>query len=120
MSARRLRKISEHEAVAQNKTRKRILVVDDSITVREMERKLLEHHGYDVSVAVDGMDGGKAVRSEQFDLVVSDIDMPRMNGIELVTRIKQSDTLLHIPVIIVSYKDTEEHRMQGLERGSGQ
>jgi two-component system sensor histidine kinase and response regulator WspE len=118
MGARRLRKISEQEAVLQKSARKRILVVDDSITVREMERKLLEHHGYDVDVAVDGMDGWNAVRSDNYDLVVSDIDMPRMNGIELVKRIKQSDHLQQIPVIIVSYKDTEEHRMQGLEAGA--
>jgi two-component system, chemotaxis family, sensor histidine kinase and response regulator WspE len=118
MGARRLRKISESEHLEAQRSRRRILVVDDSITVREMERKLLEHRGYQVAVAVDGIDGWNAVRSEQFHLVVSDIDMPRMNGIELVKRIKQTDHLQHLPVIIVSYKDTEEHRLQGLEAGA--
>jgi two-component system, chemotaxis family, sensor histidine kinase and response regulator WspE len=118
MGARRLRKISENEPNHEQRRRLRILVVDDSITVREMERKLLEHRGYHVEVAVDGMDGWNAVRSEHFDLVVSDIDMPRMNGIELVKRIKQTDHLHHLPVVIVSYKDTEEHRLQGLEAGA--
>lgn len=97
---------------------KRILVVDDSITVREMERKILENQGYQVEVAVDGMDGWNAVRTEQFDLVVSDIDMPRMNGIDLVMNIKQHDELQSLPVIIISYKDTEAHRLQGLEAGA--
>ncbi|GAK53386.1 response regulator receiver domain protein [Candidatus Moduliflexus flocculans] len=97
---------------------KRILVVDDSITVREMERKLLENKGYHVEVAVDGLAGWNAARAEEFDLIVSDVDMPRMNGIEFVRQIKQHEELKKIPVIIVSYKDTEEHRLQGLEAGA--
>lgn len=97
---------------------KRILVVDDSITVREMERKLLENKGYHVEVAVDGLAGWNAARAEAFDLIVSDVDMPRMNGIEFVRQIKQHEELKKIPVIIVSYKDTEEHRLQGLEAGA--
>ncbi|MBK1987934.1 hybrid sensor histidine kinase/response regulator [Sphaerospermopsis aphanizomenoides BCCUSP55] len=100
------------------KTYKRILVVDDSITVREMERKLLENNGYKVDVAVNGMDGWNAVRSGDYDLVVTDIDMPRMNGFELTTQIRSNGKLKHLPVIIVSYKDREEDRIQGLEAGA--
>ncbi len=98
--------------------RKRILVVDDSITVREVERQLLTSRGYDVTVAVDGADGWNSVRGGEFDLVVSDIDMPRMNGIELVRSIKQDAKLRSLPVVIVSYKDREEDRMRGLEAGA--
>ena len=65
---------------------KRVLVVDDSITVREVERKLLANRGYDVDVCVDGADAWNAVRAQDYDLVVSDVDMPRMNGIELVRK----------------------------------
>lgn len=97
---------------------KHILVVDDSITVREMERKLLENHGYKVDVAVNGMDAWNSVRSSHYDLVVTDIDMPRMNGFELVSQIKTSPTLKHIPVIIISYKDREADRLTGLEIGA--
>ena len=68
-----------------------MLVVDDSITVREVERQLLLHKGYDVAVAVDGMDGWNKVRAEQFDLVVSDVDMPRMTGLELVAAVRADD-----------------------------
>lgn len=100
------------------KQRKRVLVVDDSITVREMERKLLENKGYEVEVAVNGMDGWNAVRSGQYDLVVTDIDMPRMNGIELVNQIKTNANLKSLPVIIVSYKDREEDRIRGLDAGA--
>ena len=97
---------------------KRILVVDDSITVRELERQLLQSRGYEVDVAVDGMDGWNAFRSTPYDLVVSDVDMPRMDGIGLVTLIKTDAQRSHIPVVIVSYKDREEDRLRGLDAGA--
>ncbi|CAB3785172.1 Sensor histidine kinase RcsC [Paraburkholderia ultramafica] len=102
---------------AQRATR-RVLVVDDSLTVRELERKLLATRGYDVTIAVDGMDGWNAVRGERFDLVITDIDMPRMDGIELVTLIKRDPQLHALPVMIVSYKDREEDRRAGLDAGA--
>jgi len=102
----------------RRRTRKRVLVVDDSLTVRELERKLLANQGYDVEVAVDGMDGWNAVRTGKFDLVVTDIDMPRMDGIELVTLINRDPHLKSTPVMIVSYKDRDEDRRRGLEAGA--
>ena len=95
-----------------------VLVVDDSITVRELERQLLENQGYRVDVAVDGVDGWNSVRTGRYDLVVSDVDMPRMDGIELVSLIKKDPRLRAIPVIIVSYKDREEDRIRGLDAGA--
>jgi two-component system sensor histidine kinase and response regulator WspE len=97
---------------------KRILVVDDSITVREVERNMLGTRGYRVDVAVDGMDGWNAVRMENYDLVISDIDMPRMDGFEFVKLIKQDERLARTPVMIVSYKDREEDRQRGLQVGA--
>lgn len=98
--------------------RKRVLVVDDSFTVRELQRKLLEQHGYEVEIAVDGMDGWNALRGGRFDLVVSDIDMPRLDGIELVRRIRQDSAFRSLPVMILSYKDREEDRQRGLDAGA--
>jgi len=98
--------------------KKRILVVDDSLTVRELERKLLTHWGYEVEVAVDGMDGWNALRAGSFDLVVSDVDMPRLDGIELVKLIKRDQVLKALPVMIISYKDREEDRRRGLDAGA--
>lgn len=98
--------------------KKRVLIVDDSITVREVERQLLLHKGYDVVVAVDGMDGWNKVRAEKFDLLVSDIDMPRMTGLQLVTAVRGNDKLRDMPVVIVSYKEREEDRLRGLEVGA--
>jgi two-component system sensor histidine kinase and response regulator WspE len=98
--------------------RKRVLVVDDSLTVRELERKVLGNRGYEVEVAIDGMDGWNAVRTGQFDLVVTDVDMPRMDGIELTTLISGHHSLQSLPVVVVSYKDREEDRQRGLEAGA--
>ena len=98
--------------------RKRILVVDDSLTVRELERKLLDGAGYATDVAVDGMDGLNAVRSTEYDLIITDVDMPRLDGIELATIIKKDAHLKLLPVMIVSYKDREEDRKRGLDAGA--
>jgi two-component system, chemotaxis family, sensor histidine kinase and response regulator WspE len=98
--------------------RKRILVVDDSITVREAERQLLVNRGYDVDIAVDGIDALNSLRRSRYDLVVTDVDMPRLNGIELVRTLKQDSGLKAIPVVIVSYKDRGEDRLRGLDAGA--
>lgn len=118
VSDSRVRSVPLGESGGAVKARKRVLVVDDSLTVRELERKLLGAHGYDVDVAVDGMDGWNAVRTGQFDLVVTDIDMPRMDGIELVTLITADPRLKSIPVVVVSYKDRDEDRRRGLQAGA--
>ncbi len=96
----------------------RILVVEDSITVREMERRVLEESGYHVEVATDGMEGWNMLRSGNFDLVVTDIDMPRMNGYELVGQIRRDPVRNWLPVVIVSYKDREEDRRKGIQAGA--
>lgn len=105
-------------SAAPSLKRKRVLVVDDSLTVRELERKMIEGLGYTVDVAVDGMDGWNAMRSGHYDLVVTDVDMPRMDGIELVTLIKRDAALRATPVMIVSYKDRDEDRRRGLDAGA--
>jgi len=97
---------------------KRVLVVDDSLTVRELEKKLLRTRGYEVEIAVDGMDAWNAVRTGHFDLVITDVDMPRMDGIEFVTLSKKDSNLKSLPVMIVSYKDRAEDRRRGLEAGA--
>lgn len=97
---------------------RRILVADDSITVRETERKLLQAAGYEVDVAVDGMEAWNALRAGHYDLLLTDVDMPRLDGIEL-TRLVRADHRLHrLPVMVVSYKDREEDRRRGLDAGA--
>jgi len=103
---------------AERPGKKRVLVVDDSITVREAEKQVLTNRGYHVDVAVDGFEGLHAAKRSQYDLIVTDIDMPRMNGLELVRTLKADEKLRTIPIIIVSYKNREEDRQAGLAAGA--
>jgi two-component system sensor histidine kinase and response regulator WspE len=118
LAGRRLHKVGRAVSGTEGQRRKRILVVDDSITVREVERQLLANHGYEVEAAVDGMDGWNAVRVGHYDLVITDVDMPRMNGFELVSQIKNHPQLRALPVMIVSYKGGDADRHRGLEAGA--
>ena len=113
-----LQRPTRRDAAEQSLARQRILVVDDSLTVRQAERQLLENQGYQVDVAVDGMEGWSAVRLHPYQLVVTDVDMPRMNGIELVRKIRAEPRIQDLPVIVVSYKDRGEDRQRGLEAGA--
>ncbi|MBF0353490.1 MAG: hybrid sensor histidine kinase/response regulator [SAR324 cluster bacterium] len=97
---------------------KKILIVEDSLTIREMERKMLQKAGYDVTLAVDGLDGMNKIRQQLFDLIISDIDMPRMNGLELTRSLKADEKYRQIPLVIVSYKDRAEDRKRGMEAGA--
>lgn len=101
-----------------NVQRKRILVVDDSITVREVERNLLETVGYEVDVAIDGVDGLNALHSDRYDLLITDVDMPRLNGIELARSVRRDPKLKKLPIMMVSYKDREGDRLKGIEAGA--
>jgi two-component system, chemotaxis family, sensor histidine kinase and response regulator WspE len=106
--------VNGHVAVV----RKRILVVDDSETMRTVERDILVRHGYDVDVAEDGMEGWDAIRLGSYDLLITDVEMPRMTGIKLVSLVKQEPWLLSTPVLIVSGNEREEDRRLGLAAGA--
>jgi len=95
-----------------------ILVVDDSITTRTMERNLLEAAGFRVRVAAEGVDAWTALRTEEFDLVVSDVDMPRMDGFELTTRIRADRKLADLPVVLVTALESREDKERGIEVGA--
>jgi two-component system sensor histidine kinase and response regulator WspE len=114
----RLAAVDTPDAAETGERPRRVLVVDDSLTVRELERKLLLSRGYQVETAVDGMEGWNSVRTGGFDLIITDVDMPRMDGIELVSLIRKDPRLASLPVMIVSYKDREEDRRRGLEAGA--
>jgi len=112
---RHLAKLREDEGAGAVQRRRRVLVVDDSISVRELERQLLSARGYEVEVAVDGMDAWSKLRDWSCDMVITDVDMPRMDGIELTRSIKQDPRLRSLPVVIVSYRDRPEDRARGME-----
>ena len=98
--------------------RKMILIVEDALTVRELEKKVLENSGYEVITAVDGLDGYHKAKEHRVDLVVTDIEMPRMNGFELIGLLKKDARLGAIPTIIISFREREEDKRRGMEAGA--
>lgn len=95
-----------------------ILVVDDSLTTRTLEKSILEAHGYIVRLAVDGLEGLARLRAEHIDLVISDVQMPRLDGFGLVQAIKTDQALKKIPVILVTSLEAREDRERGLALGA--
>ncbi len=98
--------------------RQSLLVVEDSITARMLLKNILETAGYAVATAVDGIDAFTQLKSEDFDLVVSDVDMPRMNGFDLTTKIRKDKKLVDIPVVLVTALESREDRERGIEVGA--
>jgi two-component system chemotaxis sensor kinase CheA len=96
----------------------RILVVDDSITTRTLEQSILAAAGYRVLTAVDGAEGWNVLREQGADLVVADVEMPRMDGFALCEAIRRSQRFSELPVVLVTALDSTEHRARGLEAGA--
>lgn len=97
---------------------RRILVVEDSITSRTLMKNILESAGYLVATAVDGIDALTQLKNEKFDLVVSDVDMPRLNGLDLTARIRADRDLAELPVVLVTALGSREDRERGVEVGA--
>ncbi len=95
-----------------------ILVVDDSLTTRTLEKSILEAHGYVVRLAVDGIEALSKLRAEHVDLVISDIQMPRLDGFGLLQAIKGDQALRKVPVILVTSLEAREDRERGLALGA--
>ncbi len=95
-----------------------VLVVEDSITSRMLLKNILEGAGYIVKTAVDGLDAISLLKTESFDLVISDIEMPRMNGFELTGRIRAMKELSALPVVLVTALESREDRERGIEAGA--
>jgi len=98
--------------------KKRILVTDDSITSRTLIKNILETAGYQVTTAIDGMDALTKARSDVYDLIVSDVDMPRLNGFELTLKIRQDKKLSELPVLLITALGAREDHERGIEVGA--
>jgi len=105
-------------APAQSARRRRLLVVDDSFTTRELIRSILQSAGYDVTAAVDGADALEKLRAQPFDLVVSDVEMPRLDGFQLTASICAGQAHQVVPVVLITSLASEEQRRLGLEAGA--
>ncbi len=95
----------------------RILVVDDDFDVCRMLAKFLEHHGYTVFSAADALQGLAVLKKEQVGLVITDLDMPFMNGIAFTEKLKATEAFKHLPVILLTAHLSEEVARQGLRKG---
>jgi two-component system, chemotaxis family, sensor kinase CheA len=103
---------------AEVKIRHAILVAEDSITSRTLLKGILETAGYRVETAVDGVDAFTKLRAGQFDLIVSDVDMPRLNGFGLTARIRADSKLAELPVVLVTALDSRADREHGVDVGA--
>ena len=96
----------------------RVLLAEDTVTTRALERSILEAAGYSVTTAVDGADAWQQLQAVGADVVVSDVDMPRMNGFELCRMIRSSAQMRELPVVLVTSLDSDAYRQRGLEVGA--
>ncbi|MBN2414463.1 hybrid sensor histidine kinase/response regulator [bacterium] len=109
------KRIGAQEAKVEKKS---ILIAEDSITSRTLIKNILTSAGYRVKATVDGMDAYTALKEEAFDLVVSDVEMPRMSGFELTAKIRSDEKYAELPVILVTGLETKEDRERGIDAGA--
>ncbi len=100
------------------KRKQKLLVVEDSMTTRELMRPILEGEGYEVETAVDGLDGIEKISLQNFDLIISDVEMPRMNGLEMCRFIRENESYKDIPLVFVTARGSEEEKRRGIEAGA--
>lgn len=105
-------------AVNVTEDKMRVLIVDDSITTRTLEKNILETAGFEVQVAIDGVQASRILKEFDFDVVVSDVEMPNMNGLELTQWIKHNPQTQHLPVILLTSLARPEQREAGLKAGA--
>ncbi len=98
--------------------RKRLLVVEDSVTTRTLEKSILEAAGYEVATAVDGQAALEFLQDHETDLIVSDVEMPRMDGFALTEALRASKRLARLPVVLVTARETDQDKSRGLAVGA--
>ncbi len=115
----RLARPTQTQEAVEVPQRRRVLVVDDSVTTRQLERSILEAAGYEVDVARDGQEAWERLASgEAFDLVVSDVEMPRLDGFQLVSRVRAAARTARLPVVLITARDSDADRRHALEVGA--
>ncbi len=97
---------------------KRVLIVDDATTVRKYERQLVEEMGFETEEAINGIEALEKILENRFDLLLVDINMPKMNGYELVKEIRKNPELMDIPVIMISTEAAQEDKIKAYEAGA--
>ena len=106
-----------NQPVLKVEQQRSILIVDDSVTVRKVTSRLLERAGFDVRLAKDGIDALEKLQEKKPDLMLLDIEMPRMDGFEVATQVKNSSELKDLPIIIISSRTGDKHQTRAFELG---
>jgi chemosensory pili system protein ChpA (sensor histidine kinase/response regulator) len=112
-----LRAAAEARSAAQVVRRSRVLVVDDSLSVRRAVATLLEDQGYEVTLARDGLEAAKSMESTRPDALLTDLEMPNMNGLELAAHVRSRPELSSLPVIMITSRSMDKHRRQAMSMG---
>jgi CheY-like chemotaxis protein/chemotaxis signal transduction protein len=102
----------------QDKSRKSVLVVDDSVNTRELEKNILEAYGYNVDLADDGMMALEKVNQRMYDAIVTDVEMPQLDGFSLTMRLRRDERYRDVPIIIVTSRARDEDRKRGIQLGA--
>jgi two-component system chemotaxis sensor kinase CheA len=106
------------DAPEETLEKRAILVAEDSITSRMLLKEILESAGYAVSTAIDGEDAFASLQKARFDLVVSDVEMPRMNGFALTSKIRSDERYTQLPVVLVTGLESQADRERGIDAGA--
>ena len=106
------------QTIEPTKTQQSILLVEDSITIRTQVKRILEGAGYEVVAAVDGLDGLNKLRTQNFDAVVSDVQMPNLDGLGLTAKIRQYKEYSELPIILVTTLASDEDKRRGADAGA--
>lgn len=109
---------SDNSNVTEKSVQKSILIAEDSITIRTLLRNFIESAGYKVKTAVDGLEAFNFLQNESYDLLVSDIEMPRMNGFELTTKVREDKKYEDLPVILVTALESADDKQKGMDVGA--
>jgi len=108
----------QNEAISRDKLAETVLLVEDNADLRNYISKMLKRFGHGVLTAEDGLDGWHRARNELPDIIVSDVMMPRMDGFELVSKVKSDEKTMHIPVILITAKHELDSKIEGLKTGA--
>jgi two-component system chemotaxis sensor kinase CheA len=112
------RQLADALTTPAQETRRRLLLVEDSVTTRALERSILEAAGFEVLVAADGEDAWQILQAQGADLVVTDVEMPRMDGFALTEAIRGSNRFRDLPVILVTALESDRDKARGIEVGA--
>lgn len=118
LAAKETQGLSTRKAVLENEREINILVVDDSINTREIEKSILEAYGYNVTLAEDGLEALEKAKESQYDIVITDVEMPRMDGFTLTEKLRADENYKNTPIMLLTSRDKDADKRRGIQVGA--